>query len=43
MELSAVIRFLFLTFAILADKTGKIIWHGHPYYLTEAQIAAALK
>ena len=29
--------------SFLADKTGKIIWHGHPYYLTEAQIAAALK
>jgi thiol-disulfide isomerase/thioredoxin len=29
--------------AFLADRGGKIVWQGHPYTLTEAQVAAALK
>jgi len=29
--------------ALLVDKTGKIIWEGHPMSLTDKQISMALK
>ena len=29
--------------ALLVDKTGKVVWEGHPMALTEKQIAAVLK